>query len=220
SSQWKEIKNTSLQQQIVTLPDGSRVTLKQHSQIKFPAAFEADHREVFLEGEAFFEVTKDNKRPFMVYAQEIVTRVLGTSFTVKALGEKVTVAVKTGKVSVYRKTGAPQQVVLTPNQQAVYGKSAEQVSHTLVQTPEIILPPAEVTKMHFEEAPVSEIFNALEIAYGVDIVYDEAKLAGCSLTTSLLDEPLYTRLNIICKAIGATYAVNDIQVVVESDGCH
>jgi hypothetical protein len=198
--------------------------LKNKSLLKFPQKFQQGKREVFLEGEAFFEVSHNPSSPFMVYANGVITKVLGTSFNVKAYQSdvNVTVSVKTGKVSVYKQSENSReelQVILTPNQQAVYDKSRDEVSRMLVQEPKIILPRDELIKMHFEDAPVTEIFMAIEKAYGVDILYDEEILSNCSLTTSLLDETLYTRLNIICKAIGASYTIHDTHIEIESTGC-
>ena len=90
----------------------------------------------------------------------------------------------------------------------------------LVRVPEIIKPAAEIKRMRFEEASVSEIFTALEEIYGVDIVFDEKLLAACALTTSISDGTIYNRLDIICKAIGATYTVEETQIVVSGLGCN
>ena len=113
--------------QKVTLQDGSIVTLEPGSEVRYTQKF-MNHREIFLSGDAFFEVTKDPNHPFFVYANEITTKVLGTSFRVKAKqGEKeIVVAVKTGKVSVFAKSiddvlnKNGQEITLTPNQQVIY----------------------------------------------------------------------------------------------------
>ena len=85
----------------MTLQDGSTVILEPGGEFRYNEKF-LNPREVYLSGDAFFEVTKDASRPFLVYANEITTKVLGTSFRIKAnQGEKeIVVAVKTGKVSV------------------------------------------------------------------------------------------------------------------------
>ena len=85
----------------MTLHDGSTVILEPGGEVRYNEKF-LNTREVYLSGDAFFEVTKDASRPFLVYANEITTKVLGTSFRIKAKqGEKeIVVAVKTGKVSV------------------------------------------------------------------------------------------------------------------------
>ena len=75
------------------LPDGSIVTLSPHSEIKYAAAFEPGKRDIYLEGEAVFEVAKDAKRPFTVYCREVATTALGTKFKVSALRDNVHVSV-------------------------------------------------------------------------------------------------------------------------------
>lgn len=84
----------------VLLEDGSVVTLGANSSLKFPSKFEASHRDVSLEGEAFFEIAKNPKRPFTVQSGKVYTRVLGTSFKINAFKKDVEVSVATGSVSV------------------------------------------------------------------------------------------------------------------------
>jgi transmembrane sensor len=162
-----------------------------------------------------------------VYTHEVTTKVLGTSFTIKALREdkNITVAVKTGRVSVYAHPASPIQsraseTILTPNQQIVYNRMANTVSRMLVENPLAIMPAAEIERLHFEEAPVPAIFKALEKVYGVDMVFDEKLFSTCTLTTSISDEPIYDRLDIICKAIGATYSVEEFQIEIDGPGCN
>jgi len=201
--------------------------LQPGSKIRYDHAFNKKPREIYLEGEAFFEVKRDETRPFLVYTHEVTTKVLGTSFTVKALREdkNITVAVKTGRVSVYAHATSQLQsnaneTILTPNQQIVYNRTANTVSRMLVENPLAIVPAEEIKRMHFEEASVSEIFKALEKVYGVDMVFDEKLFSACTLTTSISDETIYDRLDIICKAIGATYSVEEFQIEIDGPGCN
>jgi transmembrane sensor len=215
----------------ILLQDGSKVVLQPDSEIITTTDFNASKtREVRLKGEAFFEVERDPGKPFMVYTNEVVTRVLGTSFNIRAYenDREITVAVKTGKVSVYANSGntagknnilPPQEVILTPNQQMVYHRVREEVIKQLVENPEIILPNSNLFRMQFENAEVAEIFQVLEENYGVEILYDKALLNDCKLTTSMSDEGLYERIQVICKAIGATYSVKDAVISIKSNGC-
>jgi transmembrane sensor len=224
----KVIHNKGVEPTHVALADGTQIVLRPGSKISFLEAFDKPKREIFLEGEAFFEVAHDVNRPFFVYTNEVTTKVLGTSFTIRALpkDKNITVAVKTGKVSVYthqdvsKERSKPSETILTPNQQIVYNREENKVSRMLVSVPEIIKPKEEVRRMRFEEASVIEIFTALEEIYGVDIVFDEKLLAACTLTTSISDGTIYNRLDIICKAIGATYTVEETQIVVSGLGCN
>ena len=223
------ISNDEISPSEITLEDGSRVTLKPKSEIQFAKKFPNQKREVYLSGEAFFNVKHDTHRPFLVYSNEVVTQVLGTSFTIKAYKneKEITVAVKTGKVSVYPNprrepiTDKTRQraVILSPNQKMVYDRRNEKVVKQLVEDPQIILPQSNLFKMSFDEVPVTKIFKVLEQNYGVDIVYDEEALKRCTLTTAMSDEGLYQRIEVICKAIKAEYTVDDAVIYIKSRGC-
>lgn len=224
-SGWRAEHNTGQTPRMISLTDGSRVMLYPGSTLCFPRAFSRDQREVTLTGEGFFEVQRDTLRPFLVYTQELTTRVLGTSFTIKAYehASEITVAVATGRVAVYKqKSRTPEEaaeVVLSPNQQAVYNRQNDRVKKALVAHPHIVPTTSANPTMHYDAAPVSRIFQALEESYGVDFVYDESTIAGCSLTTTLTDEDLYARIRIVCEAIGAEYTVQDTSVVITGTGC-
>jgi transmembrane sensor len=211
----------------VQLPEGSKIILQPGSKISYDPAFNKKQREIYLEGEAFFEVKRDEARPFLVYTHEVTTKVLGTSFTITARREdkNITVAVKTGRVSVYAHSASriqskTSETILTPNQQVVYNRTANTVSRMLVENPLAIMPADEIKRMHFEEAPVPEIFKALEKVYGVDMVFDEKLFSSCTLTTSISEEPIFDRLDIICKAIGATYSVEEFRIEIDGPGCN
>lgn len=213
----------------ITLVDGSVITLHPETELIVRKNFNHHWREVELKGEAFFHVKRDPSRPFFVYAGEVVTKVLGTSFIIRAYenDKDVTIAVKTGKVSVYanRPHGKNKnrlmepEVILTPNQQVTYHREKEIVSKELVPKPEIILPNSNLFRMKFENAQVGEIFAVLEENYGVEIRYDKELLKNCRLTTSMSEEGLYERIEIICKAIGASYSCSEAVITIKSNGC-
>jgi transmembrane sensor len=222
-----ETTNQSQQPQRVQLTDGSRVTLQPGSRVRYPARFAADKREVYLTGIAFFEVVKHPKQPFFVYANELTTKVLGTSFWVRALpgDPQVQVVVRTGRVSVFGQTTAaavtarqPQTaagLILTPNQQVVFDRRATTFSKSLVAQPVAVQP----FDFRFRNAPVSDVLRAIGQAYGITLVYDEDLLSRCPLTATLTQESLYGKLDLICKAIGADYQLIDGQIVVNTKGC-
>lgn len=223
---WEQVSNSKNVAQRFSLSDGSQVTLEPQSWIKFPSAFDQSVREVHLEGEAFFEVAHNEQKPFFVFANGVTTKVLGTSFTVKAYKQQkdVIVSVKTGRVSVYSsdhdKSVETPAVILTPNQQIIYDKKNETVSRGIVAVPQPLLEEEEIKRMRFDAAPVKEIFEAIEKIYGVDIVFDEALFASCTLTTLVSDGGLYNRLDIVTSAIGAKYTLNESTIVVSGPGCN
>src|SRR5690606_24395231 len=198
------------------------------SRLRYRRGFlEGESREVFLTGTAFFEVARNPAQPFLVNTDDVVTRVLGTSFRIVAPenGSEVVVAVKTGKVSVYSRKGDPAQtsstnaVVLLPNQQVTYLRDEEVFGKSLVPAPEIVKPAISEKDFNFENTPIPAVFQILEEAYGVDIIFDEEVMANCFVTAPLGSESLFEKLRIICRAIGARYETIDATVVITSAGC-
>jgi transmembrane sensor len=218
--------------QVINLPDSSTVRLTQGSKLYYAPDLEGGakgRREVYLDGEAFFDIRKNAARPFYVYTGQVITKVLGTSFLVRSLSsdQTTTVIVKTGKVSVIRgddfyahsSSGSePGGIILTPNQEVVYDREQHQLNKTLTDKPEQ-LSAVRDTALVFNRTPVSRVFKLLQELYGIPIVYDEEVISSCSLTATLGNDSFYDKLNMICKAIGATYEVIDGNIVVTAPGC-
>jgi ferric-dicitrate binding protein FerR (iron transport regulator) len=106
---------------IIILPDGSKIWLNADSRLKYPASFQAGLREVYLEGEAFFEIAKNPQRPFVVHLPKGNVHVLGTSFDIRAYDDEelMTTSVATGRVA-FISGAAADSCYLTPNRKAVY----------------------------------------------------------------------------------------------------
>lgn len=212
----------------VSLPDSSQVTLFPGSRLQYYRGFNASERKVELSGKALFNISHNPQKPFYVFANEVVTKVLGTSFSVSAYPEdiSITVAVKSGKVSVYANSGKDaalsqaEDIVLSPNQQAVYSRGDKKVSRTLVKDPQVVMPDEEVKKIRFEGVPVSEIFRALEKMYNVEIDFEEDVFSKCSMTTSVKGKELYDRIEVICEITAASYKVENTTIVIRGAGCN
>lgn len=207
----------------VQLPDGSAVTLTKGSRISFPRGLDGKNREVYLSGEAFFDVKRDPSRPFFVYADELTTRVLGTSFTVRSfVNEDVaSVQVRTGRVAVA--AGVPSKtrsVVLAPNQQASFFRKEERLSRGLVKAPQPVIAKADFAGFTFRNAPAATIFDSLSKAYAIEIVYDKQALAACRLTSSVQEESLFEILDVICEAIEAKYEVDGARIRIKDPNCN
>ncbi len=212
----------------IALEEGSIVTLYKDSKLMYPRHFGNYNRNVILVGEAFFDVSRDSDRPFYIYANEVVTKVLGTSFRVRAFEKEqnVKVQVKTGRVSVYKQRRIdltdPETdgLVLLPNQEAIISRTNESLSRRLVDKPQPVLKREfDTLPTHYDEAPASLILRDIETRYGITILFNDDVLDNCFLTTTLNEESLYDQLDIICKTIGASYKEVDGQLVVEAKGC-
>ncbi|SOD95229.1 FecR family protein [Spirosoma fluviale] len=213
------------------LGDGSVVILQPKSRLSYPRQFAGANRTVYLNGEAFFDVVKNPASPFLIYANQTVTKVLGTSFLVRAFdGEKdVTVAVRTGRVSVYKQQEFEraqqlgirriQGIVLTPNQQMIFNLEANRLTKALVEKPAALMPSVGTQEQVFEDAPVAKVLTAFERTYGIKILFNEADLSACLVNLMFTNETLLERLDVVCQTIGASYEVHDGQIVINSKGC-
>lgn len=232
----REVVNTTAQPLPIDLEDGSRITIDPGSRISYPAHFSgtptgSGRREVFLSGKAFFDIAKDPSRPFFVYANELVTKVLGTSFTIRSFAneQEVSVAVKTGKVAVFSREDPDATdkqisreltgIVIEPNQQVVLVRKTVKITKSLVPEPEVVAEAGAAPHFEFDETPVSAVFSALQNAYGIDIIYDKNVMDECPITATLTEMSLYEKLDLICKAVDASYKSIDGRIVVEGKGC-
>lgn len=214
------VANNGPQTRLITLGDGSTVLLQPHSQLDYERPFRPDVRQVWLSGEAFFEVTKNPRQPFRIQADKhFATQVLGTSFRIRAFPNEPAglVAVKTGRVAVFqnRSFGKTPNAVLTARQQAVVRADGPTVEPTPNQ-PTLAI---EQQSFAFEAVPLREVARTLETAYGVRISLSPA-LAECRLTALLGDEPLPQKLRMITTALGATYQMQDTQIQISGPGCN
>jgi transmembrane sensor len=220
-----EQKNATNEPLRIKLSDGSQVTLQKNSKVSYLENFDGNLREVYLSGEAFFEVKKDASRPFLVYANGLVTKVLGTSFTVSAYDtdKAVKVSVRTGKVSVFSQKDRNEQgkgLVILPNQQIIFDKAEVRMIKSVVEQPTILDNTVETTGFEFVDDSIKKVFQRLQKAYGIEIVYDEDVMRECFLTASLYEEKsLYDKLKLICKVTESSYEITDGKVIIQSRGC-
>jgi ferric-dicitrate binding protein FerR (iron transport regulator) len=229
-SQLVEHKNSTQGILWIQLPDSSTVELKPNAEISYLRKWNNEKREVHLAGEAFFEVVKDSSRPFYVYGGEIVTKVLGTSFTVNAEknAESIEVAVRTGKVSVYEDAridkSSPQGneasgVILTPNEKVQYFIDDKHWVTSLVAEPKPLPASNKAVDFLFSNASMSDIIKSMERTYSIDIIIENEASYSCTFTGDVSMMELYDMLDVICKSIGTNYEVKGTKILITGSGC-
>lgn len=174
----------------LVLEDGTKVWLNAGSKMAFPTKFTGKKREVFLEGEAYFEVTHNENQPFWVNTKEISIKVLGTKFNISAyqtdyLTETVLIE---GKVSVSERSSMvfhQAETILHPNQRASYHKTNKTISVRHEPDVEFIIAWTEGW-FKFSKQSMNDVLNKLQRYYNIQFVYD-AGLPTSDLISGKLD---------------------------------
>ncbi len=154
----------------VTLPDGTRVWLNAESTLQYPVQFPDGKREVLLIGEAYFEVAKDNKRPFLVKTRSQEVEVLGTQFNVTAYANEPSTktTLVEGKVKISNmKSGAVH--MLNPGQQGISEGMNTQVKNVVTTQ----FTAWKDGYFNFEETPFPEVLEQLARWYNIEIIYHQ-----------------------------------------------
>ena len=179
-----EKENTTKHPMILILPDESSVILQPKSRISYsPHQFNRIKREVILSGEAFFEVHKNANIPFFVYANELITKVLGTSFTIKTNSFETDIIVKTGRVSVILQNDIYKDkkisgktlegFVLGANEQVRINQNGEKIEKPITVKREELLQPIQKLSFDFDETQATEIIEVIKNAYNIEIIYNK-----------------------------------------------
>jgi transmembrane sensor len=154
----------------VTLSDGSTVWLNAQSELTAPKIFKGHKRNVFLKGEAFFEVAKNPKKPFKIFAHKSVTEVLGTSFNLSAKDKDsvINLSVVTGKVAFYEQGNTANKIILLPGQNGCFNILSRLVymKHNDNQN----LMAWKTGKFNFRNASLQEVCDALSGYYNIKIL--------------------------------------------------
>lgn len=211
---YQEIKVAYGTQAKVDLPDGTKVFLNSGSKLRFPQTFaNQQQRNVVLEGEGYFEVTKNIEKPFIVETNHLNIKVLGTKFSVDAYSDNssVSVALVEGSVILQENTGGQNKDImqLSPNQVATLNPAEQSLSKSDV--PDLYKYTAWINgRIVFYGDPIQTVVKKLEKWYNVDIVISDKKLERYKFTGTFINEPLEQVLNILSMTSQMTYVAEPI----------
>lgn len=154
----------------ITLPDGTKVWLNAGSSLKYPMSFAKNERRVSLEGEAFFEVTKDSARPFKVLSKGQEIEVLGTAFNVNAYPDNTVIktTLVNGKVKLSNHKRYSEAIYLLPGQQSTNSNNGK------IQLANVDTAPFTAWKeglFYFDETPLSDALQQIGRWYNVEVKY-------------------------------------------------
>ena len=201
----------------IVLPDGTKVKLNAGSTFSYPEAFSKTTREVNLEGEGFFEVTKNAKKPFLVHTSALTVKVLGTVFNVKAYrnDKNIETTLLTGRVQVELKDKPEKNIILLPNEKLIVDNNLAgilnagaantreaRIEYQVTALPQIKAGEIKETawldnRIIFTNESFEEVAKQLERKYNVQMVFEEPALKNERISGVLENESLEQALQII-----------------------
>ena len=195
------------QQMVVidTLPDNSVVTVNKGSSISYLSKFKGETRQVSLKGEAFFNVTPNKKKPFIISVNDVQITVVGTSFNVKTVNGNTDVVVETGIVKVTRagktvELKANEEVVVNVKDSALTKEKVSDQLYKYYRTKEFIC----------DDTPLWKLVEVINEAYNSHVVIGDPALKDMGITTTFNNESLEQVLNVISLTL-------NIKIIKEGD---
>ncbi|ATL46059.1 hypothetical protein COR50_02150 [Chitinophaga caeni] len=205
--------------QFVHLPDGSTVLLGENSQLEYDMDFNRTHRVVTLKGEGYFDIKKNESKPFIVKSGEIQTVVLGTSFNMKAYPDqpKVTVTVTRGKVRVegYNENFG----IVLPDQQLAINKDAKTITLSQVDVKKEIA--WKDRYLVLDDISMEDAAVILGDKYHCKILFANENLKHCRISATFSNEQsLEVVMMVICGVVDANYNIQaGDTVLLSGEGC-
>lgn len=198
------------------LPDGTTVWLNSESRLRYPANFSQGERWVDLSGEAFFNVTRNNGRSFIVKTNDFNIRVTGTKFNVMAYEDfdRTEASLEEGKIELLSSSGKVKIVELEPNQKVLFSK--EKREYTIVKSKPEIESSWKNNEFVFEDIEFSEFAKRLERWYDVEILFADRELSRIRYTGKFKNkETIWQVLDIIKLTTKIEYTLNDRKLIIK-----
>lgn len=221
--EYQTVSNPAGQSSQITLADGSKVWLSAASTLRYPEHFGDSLRTVELTGEAFFDVTHNPDKPFIVNSGPLWTRVLGTSFNIRVFEDEknIQVTVATGRVAVRQHAESADDydvntrpvAVLTPDQQLVYNKKIHAGTTQTVKP--VLYTSWKEGKLIFENHSFAAIAGRLERWYGVDIHFTDAALKQIRFKVTFENSSLEHALRMLQVIEDFKFEMEDDQVWIK-----
>jgi ferric-dicitrate binding protein FerR (iron transport regulator) len=222
----------------IILPDGTKVWLNADTRLHFDKEFNGVLREVYLDGEAFFDVTKDKNRPFIVHTSDIDIRVLGTAFNVKSYKEEATIEATLihGSIQVTRQKECIPKIILSPHEKLVFnklvGKTPESPDHLLPvkeKDPQYLVSKilqntnndssiVETAWVHnrllFDGDTFKQLAVKMERWFDVQIKFENAEVANYRLRGAFEDETIGEALKALQQIAHFKFTIRDKTVTI------
>lgn len=189
------------------LPDGTVAFLNGNSKINYKNNYGEEERSIHIEGEAYFNVKRDIRKPFIVKAKQTEVKVLGTAFNVRTdlPGNAVEVIVESGKVKFYKSGNEAEAIILEPGfigllkDNQLHKKRNDDINYLAWKN----------GKLLFKETNLDTVVNKLNHAYNVTIKIDESKINNYELSATFENEPVEDILRVITRTFNLELVEKD-----------
>lgn len=197
----------------LVLADGTKVYLNAATNLRYPIAFDGPERKVYLSGEAYFEVSKDEKRPFYVVTDEVQVRVYGTSFNVNTYrSEGVQTVLEEGVVGV-KILDSSMEYRIEPGEMAIYNKNSGKMEIKAVDTG--LYTQWRKGLFIFDRESLGNIMETLSLWYDMDVFFQSESVKNLHFSGHMkrygqIDEILHA----ITDATGVVFTIKNKAIIV------
>lgn len=183
----------------MVLPDGTRVWINSDSKITYYSDYNKNNRQIFLEGEAYFQVAKDKNRPFIVHADDLSIRAVGTAFNVFTSKGVIETSLDEGCVELTRKLYNEEPLVMSPGEKAIFNKENQtlKVGKTDVKT----LTSWRNKKWVIRSMQLADLLERLERRYDVNIDVVDPNILKTTVSASFINEDIQQIMNGLASAL-------------------
>lgn len=216
--QLQAIRLDQEQIQQVQLADGTQVWLNKNSRLSYPEFFKGKERRVELVGEAYFDVAKNPNQPFVIEADNVAIKVLGTSFNIMAYPDSSSsrIQVETGKVAFYEKEKPDNSVYLEAGDGARFDKEANKLELLNAQPNQSAW---KTRKLIFEESSLKLVAEEIYRLYGKRVIFESDTLAKCKLTAEFNNEKIETILETLEFLFNIRAEIKSNEILLSGSGC-
>lgn len=204
--------------EVVTLPDNSTITLNKGASLTYPKTFSKDNRIVSLSGEAFFEVTRNETKPFIVNLSQSNVEVLGTSFNINTNDDnkEIEVVVNTGKVR-FSNASISESVILTKGEKGTLMKNNNMISKSFNNDVNVLA--WKTRKIVFNDMELDKVIKTINSLYDAQISFSTDIGVNCNVTVSFENQSLEAVLSVLKLTLNLEYKKSGDVIEIIKSGC-
>lgn len=202
----------------IILNDGSLVWMHRESKVMYYEKQDDGVRYATFEGEALFEVVKDENHPFIVQCGDVKVKVLGTSFSIKTNPEHVELTVLTGKVNLSSSANT-EGIDVLPQEKVIYKSNGEFEKLSPNQQEVASITENTDYNMQFTNNRMDDVIKRIESKFNVSVKLSDKNIRDCQITADFTDQSLEKSLQLITEVLDVTYSIKDNTVTITGTGC-